>query len=50
LEELKNGYVFSPKYESKNKSFPTPHVVVLMNETPDRSKLSADRYSITILN
>lgn len=50
LEELKNGYVFSPKYESKNKSFPTPHVVVLMNETPDRSKLSADRYNITILN
>lgn len=50
LEELKNGYVFSPKYESKNKSFPTPHVVVLMNEIPDKSKLSEDRYNITILN
>lgn len=50
LEELKNGYVFSPKYESKNKSFPTPHVVVLMNESPDQTKLSADRYTITILN
>jgi len=49
LEELKNGYVFSPKYESKNKSFPTPHVVVLMNEIPDKSKLSEDRYNIKSL-
>ena len=46
LEELKNGYVFSPKYESRAKKLATPHIVVCMNEMPDQSKLSADRYSI----
>ena len=50
LEELKNGYVFSPKYESKVKTFNPPHVVVFMNETPDMEKLSPDRYTITVLN
>lgn len=50
LEELKNGYVFSPKYESVVKKLHTPHVVVLMNERPCMQKLSADRYSITVLN
>jgi Putative viral replication protein len=50
LEELKNGYVFSPKYESVVKKLKTPHVVVLMNERPCMQKLSTDRYSITVLN
>lgn len=49
LEELKNGLIFSPKYESKLKYVKKPHVVVLMNEHPDRTKLSEDRYSITVL-
>lgn len=44
LEAVKNGYVFSPKYESRYKSFKHPHVVVMMNEPPDANKLSADRY------
>lgn len=46
LEEVKNGFVFSSKYESRNKSFEQPHVVVLMNEQPDMTKLSMDRYQI----
>ena len=47
LESLKDGAVFSPKYESYTKYFSvTPHVVVLMNEDPDYEKLSTDRYSI----
>lgn len=50
LEELKNGYFFSPKYESKIKILEVPHVVVLMNECPDESKLSSDRYNIIMLN
>lgn len=50
LEELKNGFIFSPKYQSVNKSLETPHVVVLMNERPDMEKLSRDRYKITILD
>ena len=50
LEELKNGYIFSPKYESAIKKLVTPHVVVLMNEYPCMEKLSRDRYSITKLS
>lgn len=50
LEELKNGFLFSSKYTSKVKRFDTPHVVVMMNERPDLTKLSSDRYSITNLN
>lgn len=50
LEELKNGYIFSPKYESAIKKLHTPHVVVLMNEHPCMEKLSPDRYSITVLS
>ena len=46
LEELKNGMVFSPKYESRMKMLQPPHVVVFMNEKPDMTKLSADRYVI----
>lgn len=49
LEEVKNGYFFSPKYESKIKTMPQPHIVVLMNEHPDETKLSQDRYHVTIL-
>lgn len=49
LEEIKNGYIFSGKYESMCKRLKTPHVVILMNELPDMSKLSADRYNIITL-
>ena len=46
LEDVKNGAVFSGKYESRTKEFKPPHVVVMMNEMPDMEKLSADRYNI----
>jgi hypothetical protein len=46
LEEAKNGYVFSPKYESRMKVLPSMHVCVFMNEMPDMTKLSSDRYHI----
>jgi hypothetical protein len=46
LEEIKNGYVFSGKYHRVIKKFKTPHVVVCMNELPDMTKLSHDRYTI----
>lgn len=49
LEELKNGYFFSPKYESRIKKIKTPHIVVCMNEYPDMEKLSQDRYKIIAL-
>lgn len=46
LEDVKNGYVFSTKYESRVKTLYRCHVVVTMNETPDMTKLSEDRYVI----
>lgn len=47
LEQLKDRMVFSPKYTSRNKLLQhTPHVVVFMNEEPDLTKLSSDRYNI----
>jgi Putative viral replication protein len=50
LEQLKDGRVFSTKYESRMKTFKTPWVVVMTNEYPDMSKLSQDRYDITVWN
>lgn len=47
LEDCKNGYVFSTKYESRVKQLDKCHVVILMNEEPDMTKLSLDRYKIT---
>lgn len=46
LEDVKNGYVSSPKYESRVKQLAMCHVVVFMNEEPDMYKLSTDRYEI----
>jgi len=48
LEQLKDGIIFSPKYNSRTKQLDhgTPHVVVFMNEQPDRTKLSRDRYEV----
>lgn len=46
LEDVKNGYVACPKYESRFKRLGACHVVVMMNEMPDMLKLSADRYHI----
>jgi hypothetical protein len=50
LEELKNGLFFKNKYESRMVELAPPHVVVLMNESPDPTKLSADRYTIIRLD
>lgn len=46
IEALKNGNMFSPKYMSKCKIFRVPHVVVMMNDYPDTSRLSEDRWDI----
>lgn len=50
IEQIKNGRVFSPKYESRMKSFPRPHVIVFANFEPDYTKLSADRWQILDLD
>lgn len=50
LEQVKDGRIFSTKYESRTKLLGPVHVVVLMNEYPDMSALSSDRYSVTEIN
>lgn len=49
IEQLKNGIMFSSKYESGMKRCANPHVVVFANFHPDQSKLSADRWHIITL-
>ncbi|QUS52604.1 replication protein A [Mute swan feces associated circular virus 8] len=51
LEKLKDRVVFSPKYGSRTKFLNhLPHVVVFMNEHPDMTKLSRDRYVVLELD
>lgn len=50
LESVKNGMIFSGKYESKTKIFNPPHVIVFSNFPPNQSMLSADRWAIYDLN
>lgn len=46
LESVKDGRLFSPKYESYTKRFPSLHVIVMMNRESDMEALSADRYDV----
>lgn len=46
IEEIKDGLFFSGKYESGMILINTPHVVILCNFPPDKSKLSKDRWHI----
>lgn len=50
IEEIKNGMVFSSKYQSHINELRTNHIVVLTNEYPSMTKLSADRYKIKVIN
>lgn len=49
LESVKDGRLFSSKYESETKRFISPHVLVMMNQDPDMKALSDDRYDIRII-
>lgn len=53
IEELKNGHIFSSKYESGEKLFAVPHVFIFANFEPDvwaLAKLSRDRWVIRSLS
>jgi hypothetical protein len=47
IESIKNGMLFSSKYESGQCVFNIPHVIVFCNFAPELNKLSADRWDIT---
>lgn len=46
LEAVKDGLVFSSKYESRLVKLNKVHVVVMTNTCPDMNALSADRYKL----
>lgn len=46
IEEIKNGLIFSGKYESQQVIFNTPHVIIFANHYPDTTQLSQDRWKI----
>lgn len=46
IEQIKNGLVFSGKYEGCQLVFNTPHIIIFSNEEPDTSKMSNDRWVI----
>lgn len=49
IESIKNGIVFSPKYEARTKMFSSPHVIVMANFRPSFGKMSEDRWDIRTL-
>lgn len=49
IEDIKNGILFSSKYESKSLMFNPPKIVIMANFHPDSSKLSHDRWVVKTL-
>lgn len=43
LEELKDGLLFSGKYEGKCKEIAIPHIFIMSNQKPNLNKMSKDR-------
>lgn len=46
IEAVKNGMVFSSKYESGSKIFKPPKIAIFANFEPDLGKLSMDRWQV----
>lgn len=46
VESLKDGLIFSPKYESGMLIFNSPHIIIMSNDGPDISTMTLDRWEI----
>lgn len=46
LEQIKNGLIYSGKYEGGKCRFPHPHVIIFANSPPIKEKMSIDRWNI----
>ncbi len=49
LEQIKNGLIYSGKYESGKCRFPYPHVIIFANSEPNTQKLSLDRWNTFLI-
>lgn len=49
IEQLKNGCIYSGKYEGGQCVFPHPHVIIFANFAPDITSMSSDRWHIVKL-
>lgn len=49
LEKLKDGLIYSGKYEGGVCIFDAPHVIVFSNSEPEYKKLSLDRWKVKII-
>lgn len=49
IEQIKNGMIYSGKYEGGVCIFPNPHVFIFANEPPNMNKFSRDRWNIVDL-
>ena len=49
-EQLKDGIIFSPKYDSRMKIFLRPHVIFYSNDPPPEGVWSADRLKVWDMN
>lgn len=49
IEAIKDGLIFSGKYDSRTKVFNSPHVVIMANFPPDYKALSLDRWKVVDL-
>jgi len=46
IEQIKNGCLYSGKYEGGICIYPIPHIIIMANQPPDTSKMSEDRWDI----
>ncbi len=46
LEEIKDMFFYSPKYEGGMLCGPSPHVLVFANQPPDYKEMSEDRWNV----
>lgn len=50
LEQIKNGMLYSGKYEGGVCLFDNPHLIVFANELPDTDKMSKDRWNVVCID
>lgn len=50
IEQIKNGLIFSGKYEGAQLVFNSPHVFVFANQPPNYDMMSRDRWNVVCIN